>query len=133
MLRVRTMNVRRLWLEPEQIPGAPGADGGGANDEPAPVIGIDGERPFEAGWIAVELVRTDERRRRANDAECIGMAESVRLASGFRRVFEHRPILVLPTAGGGRERAWAAATARFHAATFRCRGNGRLDVTTDAT
>jgi hypothetical protein len=50
----------------------------------------------------------------------------------FKQAFRHRVLFVYGTCGTPEENAWAFAKARYDAETFWYRGNGAVDVMTDA-
>lgn len=127
-LRVTTENALGLRLEMSGLP-APAVEA----DATAAPVSVDGTTFVVERDAVVRLTRDSVDAAWAPAAVNPGLAKSPRLPSGFRRAFEHRPLLVVGTNGSDEETRWARDAARHHAEVFRYRGNGRLDIVDDRT
>lgn len=98
--------------------------------QPVRTLTLDGQRvPIASGKGDVVLVRESSAWRQA--ATYRGGKDPAAMGP-FKAVFGHKVVFVVPTGGIPEENATAAQEARYDAETLYVRGNGGVDVVTDA-
>jgi pimeloyl-ACP methyl ester carboxylesterase len=97
-------------------------------------VEFDGQKFSDAPWPAegrqIWLYHTDDKWRVGEKLPAT--AKSPTRGGPFRDAFRNRVLLVIGTHGSAAENAWALQKARFDAESFWYRGNGLLEIVTDA-
>ena len=88
------------------------------------------ELPFEDAASPVSIVLEDGSWRAGGARD--ERRKSPERGGPFKAAFRNRMVLVYGTRGTAQENAWARAKARFDHETWRYRGNGAVDVVSDA-
>jgi pimeloyl-ACP methyl ester carboxylesterase len=118
-----TENVARLALDVGHL--KPG--------EPLQVT-LDGQKLVDVPWPGegTKLWFARDGERWAVAAKISGAEKSHRRCGPFRDVFRNRVLFVIGTHGSPEENAWALQKARIDAESFWYRGNGCIEIVTDA-
>ncbi|MFI5454859.1 MAG: prolyl oligopeptidase family serine peptidase [Isosphaerales bacterium] len=131
--RGTTENVARLAIDVGRALAEPQAGGGpiAVELDGQALAGLSGVStpPGSDRWIW--LVRSGGTWTAARSAAPLARKGPHRQGP-FKEVFRNRFVLVIGTKGTPEENAWGLARARFDAETFWYRGNGSVDILTDA-